>query len=239
MKYILALLSLFFCCTAKGSVINKVLIIDTVIGDITNFRVMVTKPMDSIASGNYENRFRAEVDLGKYPNVQITIQGDFPNSSVRLPLDDSGGYLSLENVFRIKSDTVRIRKLEIFHNCFPDSSFYTQTWYKTAYADSNQKYIKIKTIKRAGIIYKKADSTFGNRSILITINDECYIVPLALVRDHSCVTNYCHGHKTMGKWRTRRYEKREISGKPYKYFSGSIEVQIYVLRASIDLGGKR
>lgn len=230
MRLILSIFLLFLSITTYSQAVTKVLVIDTIVGDVSNFKITVNRPEDSVLSENYIFAIRPKVDTGRHPSLIVIFKNESFDSRLKVPLDDSEGYIMLRGVFRLTPDTIRIEKLTIFHNCFPDTIKYWQGWFRKYPSDTLKRSKFLKSNSRIGRIYLKECKMIYPKNISITVNNLEYLADVQVASESP--SKWYHGHKIRNE---KRFYRRLSSGKPYKCFAATETLVHYMLKINIDL----
>jgi hypothetical protein len=232
------ILLLFISFRVDAQQTRKILIIDTVKDMTGQFPVDALIPKDSAYFSDFVavdtispsyyvverrhtvNRLFANVHPEHFPNLIMPIILRASATDLELPLDDSGGTLTIKGAFLDFGDTIRISKFTVYHNCLPDSLKIRVHWFwdfnDSTHKDPKHLYskYKVKVIRKEC----KADHPdFGS----ISVNGKNYSFPIHIASVTDAGMYYCNGHKRTNKWRRNRYERRITEGKPYKYCSGN------------------
>jgi hypothetical protein len=107
----------------------------------------------------------------------LTLKSD--SSHILISLDDQGGYLSITDVFSSHYDTLKINKLEVFSNCYCDTTF-TRIDYYDKKEDGTSELSKVentKTLEKIKCKNKPPDK------VNYTINNFTYSVSLNMQTD--------------------------------------------------------
>lgn len=248
MKYCLVSVLLIFAnLVVSGQKTTKLLIIDTVESNSKDFTVNVTRHYSSYPETNMsivdsferERFLPAKIysipDFKKYPNLQIPIAAPDTGFSLVIELDDSGGYLAIPNAFFIQTDTIRISKLTVFHNCIADTTRSSVTWFRRNPLDTINSLTSLKHKKKPDIVFEKNCTVTYPQFISLEINNKKYIPALVTIEKNAGAVMWYHGHKKMGKRRERRYKQQIAEDKPYVYFAGKIGRMKYVLHAEVNI----
>ncbi len=206
------------------------LVIDTIVGDVSNFEINISHRFDSTPWNSEMSTIHPQVDTQNSPAVIVKFENESPTSSLRIPLDDSGGYISFHNFFRLSADTIRIKKLLVFHNCFPDTVKYLQGWFRKYPSDTSRRSKFLKSNCRIGRIYLKECKMIYPKNISITVNNLEYLADVQVASESP--SKWYHGHKMRNE---KRFYRRLSSGKPYKCFAAKETLVHYMLKINIDL----
>jgi len=242
---------LYFFLTSHGQPVTKTLIIDTLIYSNNTFPVEVSTTLDSTIANDYEKmdiltstalvsdgriirHTKQAVNYKNYPNVVLTIQIDNSTSEVTLPLDDSGGTLTLHNIYKYNYDTIRIIKLSVFHNCNSDTLKSEIAWYRKYNTDSGSQLKQLKSKKNRNKPIAKECIPNIPHFFSITLNQQTYKITPQIF-EWTYGTKWYHGHKKMSRRKERKYYQDLADGKPYVYFAAHELLYKYSLSASIDL----
>ncbi len=162
-RILVYLFSFGFCLQLSGQPRNITLIIDTLyLIDLKEFKPATTRVYaDTELNRNwilYDTIpvERIQCNLNSYPNYITRVQIPNDSTELLLPFDDGGGYLSILNSFKAKSDTIRIASWKIFSNCFKDSIINSINYWKVKYkgdlsespGKKSKHKIRVKTIKK-------------------------------------------------------------------------------------------
>ena len=204
---------------------TKVLIIDTIDRPLANFHILIEYPIDT--NREYPRKqLTPDINYANFPNLVLPITVEQTNSTIDIPLDDSGGSISIKHAFISNTDTIRIHKISILQNCFADTSKTSKTWFKN-YQDTTR---HSKTLKSKFRILKITPSQCDaqkEKKIVLVINNTKYIVPLEIRQDRS-VVQLGHG------W-NKRNERRRSAGKSYTYFVVRQWTAKYIYSAELKL----
>lgn len=155
-----------------------------------------------------------------YPHFICPLTLKTDTSNIRISIDDEGGYLLLMDVYQLKSDTLRIRKLIVFNNCYRDTTF-TQIAYFIKKTDGSiDQPFRVKNSKE---VEKKRCK---NRPLLNTtyhINGTLYSVSIEKQTDNTVGISSFHGYKP------RKYlEDRDNFKGKVTYFHGQSSTTHYI-----------
>lgn len=240
---LLTILLSFLSFTTLAQKNSKVIIIDTIEGPLQIIKIAAINKentqfdeLDAMNIHDTGNGYNIlSVDLSKTRQCRISAIIHFRNASdlLKLPIDDSGGELTIHNAFLLQSDTIHFTKLTVFHNCFPDSIFNSSSWYKRIRQDTLDTLIHLKH-SYSEKIRNKDCNPFYPKSIVSIINNVSYTSDLNKVQSGGEIAHY-HGIPKMTKRRRRKYEDDILSGNPYKYFHGSRVTKRYCLNVEIKM----
>lgn len=210
---------------------RKILIIDTVMSARDSLTITVSG-LDR-KSGMIDARwFRGAVRKNRHPDFVVLVEPDemICKTELQLPLDDSGGLLTIKNAFLIKEDTIRISRLPLLHNCFPDSTIYSISWFETD--PSGQKELKQLSYEQKVLRSTKRPCKDRYPVLLpLSINGRSYEVPVVPV-NHMDIRNWWHGYEQMSE---QQLLKMLSSDQPYKYSGSQLAETNWLLDASIIL----
>ncbi|WP_107038696.1 hypothetical protein [Brumimicrobium mesophilum] len=153
--------------------------------------------------------------INDFPNFTGNLYIDSDSSQVKIPVDNKGSYIVLENVYKI--DTLLIQKFEYFNTQPPDSTFETRLSYKL----KNDKRDSIPNRIERKLKTKKIKSPPKN--ITLTINNEEYKFNLKLIEvPHSIIING-HGYNRNNPYkRNGKYKNRltsfDLTANQLKYY---------------------
>lgn len=167
-------------------------------------------------------------------SVPLAILLYSPDTELQLPLDDSGGLLLLKGAYLLKSDTIRISRYTVFHNCFSDTIKEGIGWYKKYNTDPPRdlKYLKSKRYPDKAVL--KTCKTIYPATVSITVNQKSYFF-MPEIRQRKREMTWYHGYKKINFLHLRSYEKAREKGKPVKYFAGYRDVYKSSLNAELVL----
>ena len=213
---------------------EKLLVIDTLLSENIDMNINVRTAVDtnSLHNLDYMDSLTSKsLVLGGYIVKRLPIKTEMSNqyklvmpialadstAVIDLPLDDSGGVLTLKRPYFVSSDTIRINRLKVFHNCLPDSIKFTLTWYKNYNSDTGKqlKLLKAKTYPTKAVI-KNCNQEFPNEICVVVNQQKVLLSPV--ISSNNSSNSWYHGHKK-GRRQERLYETRRSAGKPYTYFA--------------------
>jgi hypothetical protein len=227
---------LFLSCSVVGQRISKTLIIDTLEGETSEFRCFVHTPPPSILEDDSKKFVQEKINLNKFPNLIAKIVIDSQVSVLIIPIDDSEGLLTINNIFQFKQDTIRVNRVNIYHNCLPDTIKSSLGWYRVHRnaVDSNQRFKQVSFKRYPDRVINKDCKISYPDSVSFSICNRIYKVQLQKT-NHSVGVAWYHGNKKMSHRKDRKYEKRRSDGKPYTYFAKSVEKYKTILEAEVFL----
>ncbi len=227
---------------------KKLLVIDTLLTENIDINIDVRTAidtnslhnldyMDSLTSkslvlrGYIVERLPIKTEISSQYKLVMPIVLADSTAVIDLPLDDSGGVLTLKRPYFVSSDTIRINKLKVFNNCLPDSIKFTLSWYRNYNRDTGKqlKLLKAKTYTNKAVI-KKCNQEFPNE-ISVVVNHQKVVLPPIISSSNNSISWY-HGHKK-GRRQERLYETRRSAGKPYTYFAACKRTISYHLCAEL------
>lgn len=250
-QFIILLLILGICISGYSTPITKVLVIDSVIGVTDKIDILINTPfdtslfedfvkMDSLTTHhrveeNYIVKIHPVSINDSNPSVVFVLSAEDNESIIQLPLDDSGGTMSLKGCFLTHGDTIHISRLNVFHNCLPDTIKCGKWWYKNYNADTTRELKLLRSrYKRPKAVIKENNCKWPD-SVFLSINGKEVVTEVKAKYSSAEVTWYCGGHRKMRVSNERRYDRRKMNGKPYKYFSVCSRKYKYSLHAEISM----
>jgi hypothetical protein len=116
---------------------------------------------------------------------EIVVYGE--NTKLFLPIDCNNGYVSISNIYKLSSDTLRIKKLELFHTQTLDTIYNTIATYRQKNGELQSPPIRV---KRRNIITKPISPP---NPLVLLINEQEYKVESYLKYDGAL--DISDGHK--------------------------------------------
>jgi hypothetical protein len=241
-------LILFLSMHSFSQTREKLLVIDTLITENIDIKIDVRTAIDTNSLHNIgymDSLASKSLVLGGYIVKQLPIKTEISNqyklvvpialadstAVIDLPLDDSGGVLTLKRPYFVSSDTIRINKLKVYHNCLPDSIKSTLSWYRNYNSDTGKqlKLLKAKKYPTKAVI-KNCNQEFPNEISVVVNQQRVVLSPIISSNDNSI--SWYHGHKK-GRRQERLYETHRSAGKPYTYFAACKRTISYHLFAEL------
>jgi hypothetical protein len=155
--------------------------------------------------GTLENGFNPfnEIPLKGSSNLFFKINVVSDSTIIKIPVDYNGSFISLESVFRFKSDTIHINKIKILNTRPPDTTFQRIVYYKKINDVLQEPPIKVD--KKCQV--EKRVISPGKRSL--RINGKEYLAEFALIKSPSEEITSGHGYHPR-KYRNKKgnFKKR-------------------------------
>jgi hypothetical protein len=187
------------------------LIIDTIdfIDDFDkyNFKVYLTNQGFSDLG---EIDTNSQISSQNYPNFQTTLSLKTDLTKIQIPIDLQNGFLEISNIYF--QDTIRINHLEMYTNCYKDTSKTRIEYYRVKNDSVSKEPYKVKfkeSIKKSKCKYKPPYKT------MLTINDQKYYVS---IQKREADIDYMHGHG----YKPRQTEKNHNDYSGSRFYISSI-----------------
>ena len=218
---------IFLSCVAQDR--QMFLVIDTVYNVTDSIVVRVNWP--EMDFDDLQNEERSLFVRKEYPNVIGPIGRVTRNSTIELPLDKSGGFVALKNVYSCKSDTIHLKRLTVYTSCFPDSVYVSKAWYRK-FPPGTGKELELLYLEETdkASTPQKCSSNYPLNERIIANGAEV-ITAITKTKDRSGYISSGHGYA----YRTRKVLRRESRGKWVKYFHFEKRVTHFNLYAEIDM----
>ncbi|MCB9334931.1 MAG: hypothetical protein H6586_02205 [Flavobacteriales bacterium] len=219
---------LFLLLVAKtgiGQIKNITLLIDTLsLNECENFHIGFNPGFANLSEWIDYSNYEFSIN---YPNFSCKVPIGSDTTKIEIPIDNNGGYLVINQVSQLKSDTLKINKLSIIENCFSDTTFTRIEYYKVSKDGKIDKPYKVKQYKK---VYESKCKNQPIKQMLFTINNVNYLVKLQ--KEHAMGVEFTSFH---GGY-PRRYLKDSSSyKKSYKYFYGQSINHHYINKGEIIL----
>ncbi len=129
----------------------------------------------------------------------LTIQND--TSTVSISIDKKGGYLELNNIYKLTSDTIKISKIFVFKNQYPDTNWTTINYFKIQNDSLTENFKNVKKYNVDRI--NKEDSKPISTSYII--NDKRYYCQaIWKPSNNKFIITKFHGYKKRGVFKKRK-----------------------------------
>lgn len=69
-----------------------------------------------------DSAWLSSISFSQFPNFTALISIETDSSNLRLPIDDGQGYLEICGLNLLRGDTLKISRLIVYNNCYPDTS---------------------------------------------------------------------------------------------------------------------
>jgi hypothetical protein len=170
-----ALFFLFLTLNAQAQDKNITLIIDSLQNKSDSIYLSLVEIRNEKSRMLQELYVRHVSNFG--PDIVCELQIPSNDNVLRIRIDKKGGYLQLNNVYKL--DTVRISKYFVLENCLCDSvsEIYSEKELNTD--KSKYQYSKQK-------LHKKCKNTYS-ATYTITINGKQFSIPLSIVEEQGLV----------------------------------------------------
>ncbi len=209
---LLFLLCFGVACHAQGR--KKTVIIDSVTGQIRHFKIELNNSFDDALL--YSNYLSEKSDKDTLlMNVIAIAEHVYVNDILCFSIDDNGGCLSIENLSKYPEDTLRISRINLYKNCFPDTIITDKYFYRIYINDTggqDQRFVKKKKYLR--FASKKRHCLLPTKSEIL-VNGIRYVVNFTIVKNGGSITV---GHGTYNTFFRRNNRKRREIGKSHNYF---------------------
>jgi hypothetical protein len=220
-------LLLFFSYSLFGQTITKTLVIDSVFGNVTNLGVYIYDPGNWKSELGDVDNYTPKVVKNKQPNFVMTINTTSIKESLRITIDDSGGYFELKNIYTYKFDTIHINHFTVYKNCLTDTVLTRISRYKVIENDTGRHSYKFLGGNKSFKVIHKCSMTVP-KTISFNLNGVAQTLPIVLKLSPNSVFSYFHGMNN-------RNEKKRMQNKSYKYFAGEQEERKYMMICEFDL----
>jgi len=188
------------------------------------FSVSVTPGLFGISEEADKSGYRFNAG---HPNFTCQVELKSDTSKIEIIIDDEGGYLTLENAYLLKSDTIRINRIHIIENCYRDTTFHQIDYYIIDETGSIGDPIKTKSFKS---IEKDKSKGTPITEASYMINGKEYSVTFLKKTDLGIMITDYHGGYPKKYLKDRENYKGKV-----KYFHGHSTSSHYINFAEIKL----
>ena len=192
------------------------------IESILNFKISVGNQGFLNLGNNFDST--QVLTFKNFPNFKNTIKLDTNSSTIKIPIDLNGSYITLRNAYFLSSETLTVDLWTLYTTRPIDTTYTIIEYYKEINGQLDKKPYKLK--KKIEISKAKNPP----ETIQLIINGIFYNVNLTLSKEPGIKISHGHGYKPRN-----HFDKNGDYKKRLTYFYVNSETLKYIWTGEIDL----